>query len=504
MEEVLDINKLKVAKVKCLRSLLFHYRYFFKAQERMKAVIGDHHHVIAEALERVLRGELLRLIINIAPRYNKTELAVKMLISNGLALNPSAKFIHLSYADDLALDNSEKVKQIVQSEEYQLLFPKVEIRKDSRAKDKWYTTEGGGVLARAAGGQVTGFGAGKSDEEEDKDLDEFIEGMDQQEAETNLEKKFKFNGCIVIDDPIKPSDADSDTIRERVNERYDSTIKNRVNSRKTPIIVIMQRLHPKDLSGYLMDEKRKEKWEVISLPAIKEDGSALWPYKHTISELLDMKHDNELSFERQYMQNPQPRTGLMFPLQDLSLFNYSSMEKVLNDPDHNYVCADPAGDGGDDFGTLDTRLIGNKIYVPNVIYNTDGTDFNEAALVKLALSTKASHVGIESVFGWKEVAINVRKELEDRGFEGEVRMLRPRTGKHARISNRASFIKNHFVFRDDYEQFPQYAKFMRNLTSYLKIQEAGKMNKHDEAPDICEMAGDYYQKQFPHLWPVKI
>lgn len=503
MNEVLDINKLKVAKVKCLRSLLFHYRYFFKAQERMKAIIGEHHLIIAEALERVLRGELLRLIINIGPRYNKTELAVKMLISNGLALNPSSKYIHLSYADDLALDNSEKVKQIIQSEEYQQLFPKVQIRKDSRAKDKWYTTEGGGVLARAAGGQVTGFGAGKPDEEEDKDLDEFIDGMDQI-AETNLDKKFKFNGCIVIDDPLKPLEADSDTVRERVNERYDSTIKNRVNSRKTPIVVIMQRLHPNDLSGYLLNDKRKEKWEVISLPAIKADGTALWPYKHTLKELLDMKHDNEIVFERQYMQNPQPKTGLMFPLQELHFYNHSEMEKVLDNPDHNYVCADPANLGGDSFSAIDGRLIGDKIYVVNVIYNTLGADFNESALVKMVLSSKASNVGIESIMGWKEVAMNVRKELEEKGFQGEVRMLRPRTGKLARISNRSSFMKNHFVFRDDYENMPEYARFMRNYTSYLKVQEPGHMNKHDDSVDNGEMLAAYYQQNFPSLWPIKL
>jgi predicted phage terminase large subunit-like protein len=505
MTETLDINKVKIAKVKCLRSLLFHYRYFFKAQQKMKAVIGDHHLIIADALERVLRGELLRLIINIGPRYNKTELAVIQLISNGLALNPSAKFIHLSYADDLALDNSEKVKQIVQSEEYQQLFPKVQIKKDSRAKDKWYTTEGGGVLARAAGGQVTGFGAGKPDEqEEDKDMDEFIAGMEQQKAETKLDKKFRFNGCIVIDDPLKPIEADSDTIRERVNERYDSTIKNRVNSRKTPIIVIMQRLHPNDLSGYLMNDKRKEKWEVISLPAIKSDGTALWPYKHTVEELMDMKHDNELVFERQYMQNPQPKTGLMFPIQELHFFNYAQMEKSLNDPDHNYICADPSDSGGDFFAAMDSRLIGDKIYIVDVIFNTLGADHNESALVNLVLRTRANNVGIESVFGWKETAKKVRDELIEKGFGGEVKMLHPRTGKLARISNRSSFMKNNFVFRDDYEERPEYAAFIRNYTSYLKIQEPGRMNKHDDSVDCGEMCGAYYEKNFPSLWPVKL
>ena len=70
------MKKLKVAKVMCLQSLLFSTRYFFKKNHRRKFVIGDHHVTIANALERVLRGECTRLIINIAPRYGKTEVAV--------------------------------------------------------------------------------------------------------------------------------------------------------------------------------------------------------------------------------------------------------------------------------------------------------------------------------------------------------------------------------------------------------------------------------------------
>lgn len=113
-----DIETLQLAKVKCLKSLLFYTRFFFKTQYKRKFVVGEHHEIICDALERVLRGELKRLIINVAPRYGKTELAVKSFISHGLALNPSAKFIHLSYADNLALDNSESIKDLIQSDDY--------------------------------------------------------------------------------------------------------------------------------------------------------------------------------------------------------------------------------------------------------------------------------------------------------------------------------------------------------------------------------------------------
>ena len=492
-------EEIAVAKVKCLKSLLWHTRYFFKAQYQKKFVIGDHHELICNALERVLTGDLKRLIINIAPRYGKTEVAVKALISHGLALNPSSKFIHLSYADTLALDNSETVKDLVQSVEYQQLFPEVQIKKDSKAKDKWYTTQNGGVLARAAGGQVTGFGAGAVDDE--AEFNNWLVDIEQSGL-TDLEKKIKFGGAIIIDDPVKPEDADSDTAREKVNSRFDSTIRNRVNSRNTPIIVIMQRLHPNDLAGYLQRDGEQDEWEVISLPCIKEDGTALWPFKHTVDELQKMKKSNDIVFERQYMQNPKPKAGLLFSEDDLHF--YDPTKTNLYDPDFTYVPTDPANEGGDDFASAASKLVGDRIYIDEVIYNTDGTDHNKPALVQLILKNRASAAGVEAVFGWKETAEQVRDELDKKNYIGDFRLLRPRTNKHSRILNRAAFIKNNFYFRSDYQDFPQYAKFMRNLTSYLKIQEAGRSNKHDDAPDLCEMVAVYYEKNFAHLWAYQL
>jgi predicted phage terminase large subunit-like protein len=490
-----EIKKIKVAKVKCMKSLLFHTRYFFMKQYNRKFVIGDHHKIICETLERVLKGELKRVIFNVAPRYGKTELVVKNFISHGLALNPSAKFVHLSYADNLALDNSMAVKDTICSSAYQEMFPNVRIKKDAKAVDKWYTTEGGGVLARAAGGQVTGFGAGQV-ENPDAELDEFL-----------VDIKEGFGGAIIIDDPIKPEDADSDTVRERVNSQFDSTIRNRVNSRNTPIIVIMQRLHPRDLSGYLMREEEQDDWTVISLPCINEEGNpyglpageALWPFKHTKEELEKLKLANDVVYERQYNQNPYPKEGLMFPIQDLLFFDPKTKDSELDDPEASYLPADPANLGGDDFAAIMTKLIGNRIYVTDVIYNLEGADVNSENVIRMALEHNPTEVGVEAVFGWAETCREIRKRLADEGFEGNVRGLHPRTGKHSRINSRSSFIRNHFVFRSDYRQFPEYAKFMQNLTSYLKIQAPGLKNKHDEAPDVCEMAAGWYERNYPHV-----
>ena len=282
-------------KAKLLSDNLFFTRYFFKHQYGRKFVIGEHHRLIAEKLNAVLRGEITRLIINIAPRYGKTEQIVKGFISQGLAINSKAKFIHTSYSDSLALDNSEAIKELIESEEYQKLFNR-QLKRDSKSKKKWYTQDKGGVYATSTGGQITGFGAGLVDEEnESESLDEFIP------ENTEDGDIFSFGGAIVIDDPIKPEDSKSLTVRSKVNERFDSTIRSRVNSRRTPIVLVMQRVDAEDLSGYLIDGP--EEWEVLSMPALKNDGTALWPFKHTVEELLMIKSVNPSVFYFQYQQD---------------------------------------------------------------------------------------------------------------------------------------------------------------------------------------------------------
>lgn len=277
---------------------MFATRYFFKAQEGRKFNVGEHHKKIAAALDRVFAGECTRLMINLPPRYSKTEM-LKAFVKKGLAINPASKYIMLSYSANLALDNSERIKDSVGSDWYREIFPWVEIKRDSHSKQKWYTTAGGGVYATSSDGQVTGFGAGivKEDRQPDPLEEDF---PDANEA--------SWGGAIIIDDPLKPLDATSPVRRQKVNDQFENTIRSRVNDRSTPIIIIMQRLHKDDLCGYLMNLEPEE-WEVLSLPALSTDSEgnevALYPFKHTIEELHKIRAANRFTFETQYQQNPQ-------------------------------------------------------------------------------------------------------------------------------------------------------------------------------------------------------
>lgn len=281
-----------VCKAKLLSDFGFFVRYFFQAQYNKRFMLAAHHTQIAQALTRVVAGDCKRLIINIPPRSGKTEVAVKMFVAWCLANSPSAKFIHLSYSDDLAMDNSSAIRDVVKSPEFQRFFP-LAIRSDSDSKKKWFDDQGGGLYATAAGGAITGFGAG---------------GMGRKRTGTGSPAD-GFQGAIILDDAIKPDDAFSDTMRDRINRRFNNTIASRVNSPETPIIVIMQRLHENDMTGYLLAGGSGEEWEHLLIPAITPEGESIWPEKWSIEDLRRMESADPYTFAGQYMQTPSPLSG---------------------------------------------------------------------------------------------------------------------------------------------------------------------------------------------------
>jgi len=264
--------------------LYFFSRWMFLQRRGYQWIRGQHHKVLCDALMRVFNGECKRLIINIPPRYSKTELAVVNFMAWCLGKVPDAEFIHTSYSGRLAGNNAWQARELVGSNEYREVFPGTMLRGDSAAKDEWRTTEGGIVYAVGAGGTITGYGAGKH--------------------------RPGFGGAILIDDPHKADEARSDVIRQGVIEWFQNTLESRKNDpQNTPIIVIMQRLHESDLAGWLLAGGNGETWEHVCLPAITEQGNALWPEKHGIEELRRMQTASPYTFAGQYQQSPSTPEG---------------------------------------------------------------------------------------------------------------------------------------------------------------------------------------------------
>ncbi len=251
-------------------------KQIFKSRKGYDFLEAPHHKVICDALMRVYHGDCKRLIINVPPRYSKTELAVVNFIAWALGNVPDAEFIHASYSSSLAVNNSSQIRSVVQNEYYAKLFTDTQL--ETEAQHHWRTTAGGVMYATGTGGTITGYGAGK-----------------QREG---------FGGAIIIDDPHKADEALSNVVRQGVLDWFQNTLESRKNSSHTPIIVIMQRLHSDDLAGWLLAGGNGEKWEHVCLPAIQEDGTALWPAKHSLENLRVMESKASYVFAGQYLQQP--------------------------------------------------------------------------------------------------------------------------------------------------------------------------------------------------------
>ena len=464
-----EIRDIDIKKTWVLSSTLNFTRYFFKQQYKRKFIVGEHHRLIAEKLDQVLAGKITKLIINIAPRYSKTEMAVKNFIANGLALNPKARFIHLSYSDDLALDNSKAVQEILSEPAYKQLFT---TRAISRNAKRWSTNEGGGLYAVSSSGQVTGFGAGLVDDEDETELSDEVGELDKA-----IDASEDFGGAIVIDDPIKPDDALSPTVREKVNRKFETTIRNRVNSRKTPIIIIMQRLNEEDLTGYLRNLE-PEDWEVLSIPCIQIDEEtgeerALWPFKHSLEELHKIRENNAWVFDTQYMQNPMPMEGLMYEngFKEYEALPHTRVKIVKNYTD----TADTGADYLCSITYLETE-IGN--YVLDILYTKKPMEYTEPKTAEMLTRYKVELAIVESNNGGRSFARAVEQQCRIMNNNStRIKWFHQTLNKQARIFSNSAAAHNLTYFPKGWRNL--YPQFANDLLTYKKVGT----NAHDDAPD---------------------
>ena len=121
-------------------------------------ISGKHHKIMADAFERVAKGELKRLIINMPPRHTKSEFASYLLPSWFLGKFPEKKIIQAAHTAELAMGFGRKVRNLVSSEPYQKIF-ETKLSTDSKAANRWNTNKGGDYFAVGVNGAVTGKGA---------------------------------------------------------------------------------------------------------------------------------------------------------------------------------------------------------------------------------------------------------------------------------------------------------------------------------------------------------
>lgn len=345
--------KLEAVRALAECDLYLFSRWLFLARKGFRWLRASHHQQICDALMRVYRGETKRLIINVPPRYSKTELAVINFIAWAMGKSPDSEFIHVSYSATLAVNNSVSIRDLVRHEEYRAIFPRVELAEEARAH--WKTTAGGVMYATGTGGTITGFGAGKHRE--------------------------GFGGAIILDDLHKANEASSETIRQGVLDWFQNTLESRKNSPDTPIVVIMQRLHEKDIAGWLLNGGNGEEWEHLCLSAIQPDGSALWPAKHDIETLRRMEEAAPYFFAGQYRQSPAPPGGGMIKPDRLDFIPAAPAgTRWLR----GWDLASTAGGGDYTAGAKIGKTPDGRYVIANVVRGRYGTDERDAIMLNTA------------------------------------------------------------------------------------------------------------------------
>jgi len=243
---------------------------------------GKHHAIMAEAFERVARGECKRLIINMPPRHTKSEFASYLLPAWFLGQFPHKKVIQTSHTAELAVGFGRKVRNLVDQENYHDIFPDLTLSADSKAAGRWNTSKGGDYFAIGVGGAVTGKGA---------DL-------------------------LIIDDPHSEQEAAlaevNPDIYDKTYEWYTSGPRQRLQPGGA-IVVVMTRWSLRDLTAKVLKssaERGGDEWEVIEFPAIMPSGKALWPQFWELSELKALKEELPNSkWMAQYQQQPTSETS---------------------------------------------------------------------------------------------------------------------------------------------------------------------------------------------------
>lgn len=248
-------------------------------------ISGRHHQKMASAFERVASGELKRLIINMPPRHTKSEFASYLLPAWFLGKYPEKKVIQTAHTAELAVGFGRKVRNLIQSEDFQNVFSGITLSSDSKAAGRWNTNKRGDYFAIGVGGAVTGKGA---------DL-------------------------LIIDDPHSEQDAQqgqfNPEVYDRVYEWYTSGPRQRLQPGGA-IIVVMTRWSLRDLTGQIMkstgNKKGMDEWEVIEFPAIMPSGKPLWPEFWSMDELDALKAElPPTKWNAQYQQNPTSEEGAL-------------------------------------------------------------------------------------------------------------------------------------------------------------------------------------------------
>ena len=420
---------------------------------------------IAYQLERIRRGEITRLIINMPPRHLKSLTVSVAFPAYLLGLEPWHRIFAISYGIELSSKHASDFRSIVELAWFRRAF---NTRIARSLEDEVWTTARGFRKATSVYGTLTGLGG----------------------------------DIFIIDDPQKPVDAQSDIQRNRLNQWVSNTLMSRLDSKKKGvIIVVMQRVHLNDLSGYLMESGG---WTVLSLPAIAEQderialgdnefhvrraGEALHPALESLETLKKLQRQIGFEFAAQYQQSPVPPGGAMIWREWLRYYD--------KPPERTYATIviqswDTASKDGaqNDWSVCTTWMLVDKCY-----YLLDLTRGRyeyptlKATAIALAKEYRPNYVLIEDASTGTALAQEFRRIYLD----GAVRLVPIHRDKIGRL------YVNQAKFEAGLVLFPKGAPFLPEMEAELLVFPQGKSD--DQVDSISQALSFELGYNFTGSW----
>ena len=285
-EEIVEIDRL-VDELSTRKTNKRAYDDLIEFCKRMQPdyIVGKHHRMLANMLMDIAEGKKDRICVNIPPRHGKSQLVSIFFPAWFLGRNPRKKVMMVSHTTDLAVDFGRKVRNLISTDEYQSIFPTVNLAADSKSAGRWNTNSGGEYYACGIGSSIAGRGA---------DL-------------------------LLVDDPHSEQDVINGNFEvfEKAYEWFTFGARTRLMPGGR-VAIIQTRWHMDDLTGRvtrdMVQNDRADQYDVVEFPAIldivnkkskKSEQKPLWPEFFDLNALLRTKASMPtFQWNAQYQQQP--------------------------------------------------------------------------------------------------------------------------------------------------------------------------------------------------------
>jgi len=420
-----------------------------------------------EVLTRFAMGEIKKLMITMPPQHGKSEGATRRLPAFVLGQDPDKRIAIVSYNAIKARKFNRELQRIMDDDRYYELFPQTLLAgqasyQEQGRRSRNYARNSDECEIVGYQGSFKTIGVGGSLTGEPVDM-------------------------LIMDDLYKDaSSAWSPVIRQNVADWYDTVASTRLHNDSQQLLVFT-RWHMEDLAGRLLEQEgvydpieNPQGWLLVSFPAIQNrppseqdpraEGEPLWPERHSLEKLLEIKGRSPTVFESLYQQNPQPSQGLM----------YEEFTCYTDLPSRSYSVAyiDAADSGADYLCALFYKEAEDGNYITDVLYTKDPMEVTETTLTYMLQQHQVERCHIESNNGGNLFVSNLQQHSWDTGNRlTRFNPFHQNQNKTARIFAASASVQKLIKMPLDWKK--RFPKFARDLTGYLRVGT----NAHDDAPD---------------------